>query len=209
MSYNRLVLSADRTLRRLLDARDGHFRFESGHHGRLMLDLDALFADPSALTPFVDALAARLSGVSAVVGPLVGGALLAFRVAERLGAAFACTELEPAPAGEMYAARYRLPASLVPLLAGHRVAVVDDVINAGSAVRATAAAVRAAGGSPVAIAALLRLGETSLQHFPDVPLQTLAVWPKHAVGAGFVPRLRLRHAPGQPVNPRPRRPGSA
>ncbi|MCM0677314.1 hypothetical protein NCC78_21865, partial [Micromonospora phytophila] len=65
------------------------------------------------------------------------------------------------------------------LISGRRVAIVDDVINAGSAVRSTAAAVRASGAEPVVIAALLRLGETALrqQSLAPVPLTTLASWP--------------------------------
>ncbi len=69
-----------------------------------------------------------------------------------------------------------------PSVRGRRAAVVDDVINAGSAVRATSAAIRAAGGDPVLIAALVRLGDTAPRH-PDlagVPMHTLTTWP-HAL----------------------------
>jgi orotate phosphoribosyltransferase len=34
----------------LVAARHGHFRLESGHHGRLWLDLDSLFAESGRLT---------------------------------------------------------------------------------------------------------------------------------------------------------------
>jgi orotate phosphoribosyltransferase len=173
--------SADHTLRRLLNARDGHFLFESGHHGRLLLDLDAMFGDPVAVEPLVLALAESIRGHGAqvVVGPLVGGSLLGYRIAERLRVPFAYTEREAGTATRMYPTRYRLPATMRSQVAGRRVAVVDDVVNAGSAVRATSAAVRAAGGEPVLVAALLRLGETALRHrdLAGVPLRTLAVWP--------------------------------
>ena len=63
----------------LLAARRGHFVLESGHHGNLWLDLDALFLRPAALLPFAGELARRLAPhrIEAVVGPLVGGALMA------------------------------------------------------------------------------------------------------------------------------------
>ena len=145
-----------------LAARRGHFRLESGHHGELWLDLDALFARPARVAPFVAELADRLSGCGAevVCGPLVGGGFVAQAVAERLGIEAAWTERVPAPSGGgLYAARYRLPEALRDRVRDRSVAVVDDVINAGSATRATIAGLRACDARPVALGALLVLGE--------------------------------------------------
>nr|MBA3259831.1 hypothetical protein [Gemmatimonadales bacterium] len=63
----------------LAAGRRGHFRLESGHHGGLWLDLDALFADSLRIEPFVAALtdALRAYDVAVVCGPLLGGAFLA------------------------------------------------------------------------------------------------------------------------------------
>jgi orotate phosphoribosyltransferase len=146
----------------LVAARTGHFELESGHHGELWLDLDALAWSAAELEPVVAGLAARIEphAVDAVCGPLTGGAFLAQPVAARLFAGFAHTERVPSGAGGLYSAEYRLPDALAARLAGRRVAVVDDVINAGSATRATLRAIRAAGGQPVVLAAMLALGET-------------------------------------------------
>jgi orotate phosphoribosyltransferase len=172
-------------LRELLHARHGHFRLESGHHGDLFLDLDAAFWDPAALAPLVRDLAGRLRPhrPDVVVGPLAGGAILAHAVAADLGTRFAAAERHAHDPGglysALYSAQYRLPPSVVPRLRGRRVAVVDDVVNAGSAVRSTLAAVAAAGGDPVATGALLRLGDTALRH-PEIarrPLEVLDAWP--------------------------------
>jgi orotate phosphoribosyltransferase len=144
-----------------LDARRGHFGLESGHHGELWLDLDALFARPARLAPFVAELAEQLSACDAdvVCGPLVGGAFVAQAVAERLGIAASWTERVAAPSGAgLYAARYRMPDALRGRVRGRSVAVVDDVVNAGSATRATIADLRACGARPVALGALLVLG---------------------------------------------------
>ena len=149
-----------------LAARRGHFRLESGHHGELWLDLDALFARPARLAPFVAELAERLSGCGAevVCGPLVGGAFVAQAVADRLGIEASWTERVAAPSGGgLYAARYRIPEALRDRLRDRSVAVVDDVVNAGSATRATIADLRACGARPIALGALLVLGEVAAQ----------------------------------------------
>ena len=145
-----------------LSARRGHFRLESGHHGELWLDLDGLFARPARLAPFVAELAEQLSacGADVVCGPLVGGAFVAQAVAERLGIEASWTERVAAPSGAgLYAARYRIPDALRDRLRGRSVAIVDDVVNAGSATGATIADLRACDTRPVALGALLVLGE--------------------------------------------------
>jgi orotate phosphoribosyltransferase len=145
-----------------LAARRGHFQLESGHHGELWLDLDALFARPAGVAPFVAELAERLSGcgAEAVCGPLVGGAFVAQAVADRLGIEASWTERVVAPSGGgLYAARYRIPEALRDRLRGRSVAVVDDVVNAGSATRATIADLRACDARPITLGALLVLGE--------------------------------------------------
>jgi orotate phosphoribosyltransferase len=149
-----------------LDTRRGHFRLESGHHGELWLDLDGLFARPARLAPFVAELAEQLSGCDAdvVCGPLVGGAFVAQAVAEQLGIEASWTERVAAPSrAGLYAARYRISDALRGRLRGRSVAVVDDVVNAGSATRATVAELRACGARPVALGALLVLGDGAAQ----------------------------------------------
>ena len=147
----------------LLSARRGHFLLESGHHGNLWLDLDALFLRPAALRPFTRELARRLGGhgVEAVVGPLVGGALIAEMVAAELDVRFAFAERRTGAGGVTYV----IPDAFHDHLRGRTVAIVDDAINAGSATRATLAALTILGARPVAVGSLLLLGETALPHF--------------------------------------------
>ena len=148
----------------LLPIRRGHFRFESGYHGEIWLDLDRLFANPRRIAPLVRELAGRLSGydVEAVVGPLVGGAFLAQMIATKLEAEFAFAEPQPAAAdGRLYPVAYRLPNTLAPLLQGKRVAIVDDAINAGSSLRGTFHALVTAGAKPAVAGALIVLSDTA------------------------------------------------
>ena len=150
----------------LVPSRRGHFAYESGHHGDLWLDLDTLFVSPRRLRPYVAELASQLTphGLEVVCGPLTGGAFVAQAIAAELDIAFCWTT----------AGSYELPAAFAPVVAGRRVAIVDDAINAGSAVSRTAAAVRAGGGHVVAVGALLLLGDP-----PDLgaPVEHLAALP--------------------------------
>jgi orotate phosphoribosyltransferase len=166
----------------LVPAREGHFRLESGHHGRLWLDLEALFVDPDRVGPIVDVLAEKLRAhdVSAVCGPLVGGAFLAQALAMALRAEFWFTErVIPVESHGLFPAEYHVPRSLRGQVEGKRVAIVDDAISAGSAVRGTYAELQARGAHPVVVATLLALGSAGLSYFSDkrVPVIPMAQLP--------------------------------
>ncbi len=160
-----------------LPARRGHFLLESGYHSDIWLTLDGLFADPATVAPLVAALADRLRphAAAAVCGPLLGGAFLAQAIATSLGSRFCYTELVAPGDSSLFTAEYQLPRALKRLVRGQSIAVVDDVISAGSSARATAVALAAAGASTIVVGALLVLGDAALIHFADqgVPVETL------------------------------------
>ncbi len=162
----------------LVDARRGHFLLESGHHSQLWLDLDALFAEPNRIAPFVAKLAKAIQphAVSSVCGPLLGGAFLAQLVALALGVEFCFTErVMPRESGGLYRARYLLPAAFTARVRNSRIAIVDDVMSAGSALRGTFAELRAHGAQPVVAGALLVLGSAGASHFVDQGVAVEAV----------------------------------
>jgi orotate phosphoribosyltransferase len=166
----------------LLAARKGHFRYESGHHGDLWLELSRMYLRPDRLRPLAAELARRLAvyGVEAICGPLVEGAMLAQMVAEELGTEFYFAEQIARPRGDgLYPVGYRIPDPLRPIARDKGTAVVDDVINAGSAVRGTLADLRTCGARPVAIGALLVLGSSGplFAVSERVPLERLADLP--------------------------------
>jgi orotate phosphoribosyltransferase len=174
----------------MVAGRRGHFLLESGHHSGLWLDLDALFAAPRRIDPFVSALARALRAypVTAVCGPLLGGAFLAQLVARELTLGFLYTErVVPPKVNELYQARYRLPGAFVEHVRGQRVALVDDVMSAGSALRGTYAELRAHGAVPVVAGGLLLLGSTGADYFAQrgVPVEAVVrdeyeLWPPAA-----------------------------
>ena len=123
-------------------------------------------------------------------GPLEGGAFLAYAVADRLGVAFL--------AGYRSATAYRVP-RIPGGIGGWRVAVVDDAVNAGTAVAACLRELRAQGAVPVAVAALLALGEANAM-VParlGVPFYPAGTMPSRAWPAPECPLC----ADGVPVTP--------
>jgi len=163
----------------MLAAKTGHFALESGHHGNLWLDLEQLFLRPNDLCPFVEELSRKLSGheFEAVCGPLIGGAFVAQTVASLLDVEFYFTEEMQGPRHDgLFPVAYRLPASLRDRVRGKPMAIVNDVINAGSAVRGTMADLERCGASIVAIGSLVVLGESAAQFAAarNVPLAYVA-----------------------------------
>jgi orotate phosphoribosyltransferase len=166
----------------LLAARRGHFCYESGHHGDLWLEIPRLYRRPTILRPFASALAARLARhhPEAVCGPLVEGAFLAQMVAEELDAEFYFAEQSRRPIDDgLYPVGYRIPASVRPDVRDKSTAIVDDVINAGSAVRGTLDDLRACGARPIVLAGLLVLGDSArdLASAEGVALESLTSLP--------------------------------
>ena len=159
--------SMEKDLLSLVSGRQGHFQFESGHHGDRWLQLETLCLRSRAIQPFTVELANRIAKyqVEAVCGPLVEGAFVALLVSLELGCEFTYAErFADGGRAELFPVQYRLPKSLHSAVKGKRVAIVNDVISAGSAVRGAFLDLQALGAKVLAIGALLGLGE-SVAHF--------------------------------------------
>ena len=170
----------------LFAARKGHFRFESGHHGDLWLEIPSAYIRPDRLRPYAARLARLLDAhqIEAVCGPMVEGALLAQMVAEELGAEFYFAEQFVRPgANDLYPIGYRIPATLRRSIRGKRTAVVDDVINAGSAIRGAVEDLEACGAQLVAIGSLLILGlpASAFAASKRIPLETVSHLPNNVL----------------------------
>jgi len=79
----------------------------------------------------------------------------------------------------LYPVRYRIPSGLRPKVHGKRVAVVNDVINAGSAVSGTVTDLAGCGARPAVIATLLVLGSWAFEYSKaeSLALENLASLP--------------------------------
>ena len=147
----------------LVRGRRGHFKLESGHHGDMWLQLETLCLHSRGIQPFVTQLAGRLirHKVEVVCGPLVEGAFIALLVSLELGCDFVYAErFANAELEGLYPVDYRIPRALNTAVKGKRVAIVNDVISAGSAVRGATSDLQAIGADVVAIGALLVLGDS-------------------------------------------------
>jgi orotate phosphoribosyltransferase len=174
---------------RLARPRRGHFDLGTGYHGDVWLDLDALFLRPSLLRPPIRWLGDRLLAhrADAVCGPMEGGAFLAQAIADVLGTAFLPAYRRPAARpGDVTA--YRL-ARVRGGIGGWRVAIVDDAVNAGTAVQACFHQVRGSGAIPVAAAGLLSLGRASamVAATMSVPFYAAGAIPSQTWPAGKCP----------------------
>ena len=125
-------------------------------------------------------LAGRLSrhDIQGVCGPLTGGAFTALLVARELKIEFFYAEkVADRPSDALLSVGYRLPAALRERVRGKRLAIVDDVISAGSAVRGTFADLVTCDAKIVALGSLIVLG-SAIQSFAvdnRLALETLAV----------------------------------
>ena len=176
-------------MNRLARPRQGHFDLGTGYHGDVWLDLDALFLRPALLRPHVRWLADRLREhqVDAVCGPMEGGAFLAQALADLLETAFLAAYRAPAQPAEEPTA-YRLP-RVRGGISGWRVAIADDAVNAGTAVEACSGLLRGHGAVPVAVAALLSLGQagTTMPAALSVPFYATDTMQSRAWPAGNCP----------------------
>ena len=130
----------------------------------------------------VRAIAGTLSRFqpAAICGPLVEGAFVGLLVASSLRLPFSYSEpTREEREADLFPVSYPIPAPLRAQLRGKRVAVVNDAINAGSAIRGTLAALEECEAKPVAIGALAVYGDAAskLAASHALPLETLASFP--------------------------------
>jgi len=148
----------------LLGVRRGHFKMESGYHSATWFELASLFDDPVTVRPFAAELAPRLSRhrPDAICGPMTGGAKLADMIATELGIDAIVAERSDTPgATGLFPVHYRIADAQRAKMRARRIAIVDDAISAGSAVRGTHADLLECGALPVALGALVVFGDAA------------------------------------------------
>jgi len=162
----------------LLAVHRGHFRVESGMHGDVWFDLEEAYTKPKGLETFTVELSRMVAPyeADAVCGALVGGAFVGYSVALELGIEFMYTErFEKRLSNGERKVEYRLAKGFQLVTAGKRVAVIDDVINAGSAALKTCQELIRYGARPLVLGSLLTVGGKRPKALPgnDLPIVAL------------------------------------
>ena len=144
---------------------EGHFLLHSGRHGDQFIQMAQAFQYPDKVGELCGALAEKLRpyGARVVVGPAVGGILMAYEVGRALGIRALYTEKREGV--------HRLGRGF-KLEPGEPVVVVDDVSTTGDSVRQAMAAARAAGGTVVAAGLIVDRSGGAVSF--DVPFASLA-----------------------------------
>ncbi|HWQ73582.1 MAG TPA: orotate phosphoribosyltransferase [Desulfitobacteriaceae bacterium] len=126
----------------------GHFRLTSGKHSAQYMQCAQVLQYPHLATQLGAELAKAWQGqgIRTVIGPAMGGIIVAHEVAGALGVRALFTEREN---GVM---SLRRGFSLSP---GEKVLVVEDVITTGGSVREVLAVVRELGAEPVGVGVLV------------------------------------------------------
>ena len=128
---------------------DGHFLLTSGLHSPRYVQCARLLQYPDRAERACRALADRVRGlgrVDAVVGPALGGILVAHELARALGVRGMFTERE---GGAMTLRRG------FEIAAGERVLIAEDVVTTGRSSGEVGAVVAACGGQVVGVACLI------------------------------------------------------
>ena len=126
----------------------GHFLLASGRHSDRFLQMNVVLQHP----PLSERLCGAMAGlwgdseIDAVVGPAVGGIIVAYETARALEARALFTEREDGKMGLLRGFALR---------PGERVLVVDDVLTTGGSLRETAIAVREAGAEVLGVSVLV------------------------------------------------------
>jgi orotate phosphoribosyltransferase len=143
----------------------GHFLLTSGLHSDVYFEKFALLSQPDILSELLGRLAAphQKSQIQTVVGPTLGGAIIAFELARQLG----CRAIYAEAEGDKRVLRRGF--SLDP---GERVLICDDILTTGRSVHEVIDMVEGYKADITGIALLLDRsgGETKFRY----PLHTLA-----------------------------------
>jgi len=182
---------------------DGHFLLTSGLHSSTYVQSALILQYPDEAEALGRALAGRLrsggvEGVDVVIGPALGGIIVAHEVGRALG----CRALFAERSDGQMKLRRGFTISL-----GERALVVEDVITTGGSVGEVAALVRQAGGVVAGFGALVdrSAGRASL----DAPVTSLItlVLPTYRPETCPLCRagepIRKPGSRGAPLSPRP------
>jgi len=143
------VTDVDALLRSTGAMLEGHFKLASGRHSGTYIEKFRIMEDPTATTALCGMIADhyRNAGATLVVGPAMGGVILAFETARQLGVRSIYAEKD-SEGGLFFDRGFKIDQ-------GQPVIVIDDVLTTGGSVRKTLDVVARAGGNVIGVAFLI------------------------------------------------------
>jgi len=137
----------------------GHFVYTSGFHGDAYVNKDAVYRDTFFMKEIGELIAARCPHPDVVLGPAVGGALLAQWVAYAFSREdMMSRHIVPAVYADKDGDGFVVKRGYDKLIAGKKVLVVEDILNTGDSVRKTIEAVRYRQGEVIGVGAICNRG---------------------------------------------------
>ena len=125
---------------------EGHFQLTSGRHSDKYMQCAKLFQNASISEMFAKELAGKFEGVDIVIGPAVGGIILAYEVSRQLGVKNIFAERQN---GVMTLRRgFEIPK-------GAKVLVVEDVVTTGGSVKEVVALVHEMGAKVIGVGSIV------------------------------------------------------
>lgn len=127
---------------------EGHFELTSGRHSDKYMQCAKVFRFPEYTSSLARALAEKIADkkISKVIGPAIGGIILAYEVSKALNVTNIFAERED---GKMVFRRG------FEVLEGERILIVEDVVTTGGSVKEVIELVKEKGGIPVAVASIV------------------------------------------------------
>jgi orotate phosphoribosyltransferase len=125
---------------------EGHFLLTSGRHSDKYMQCAKLFQNAAISEQFAKELASKFDGVDLVVGPAVGGIILAYEVSRQLGVPNIFAEREN---GAMTLRRG------FAVNEGDRVLVVEDVVTTGGSVKEVITLLNSMGAMVVGVGSIV------------------------------------------------------
>jgi len=149
---------------------DSHVVYTKGDHGTAYIDKDwAMHKTPAdVLIAYQIAHRFKDREIEVVVGPETGGAILAKLVAIEL-VQLTGKSVNFAYARKRQGGGFEFQSQYPALITGHRVLVVEDILNTGGSALDTVNAVKALGGILVGLGALCNRGGVTASQVGDPP----------------------------------------
>ncbi len=149
MSKGPLVEDVDALLRSTGAVLEGHFQLASGRHSGVYIEKFRIMEDPPATAALCAMIAEHFkdSGATLVIGPAMGGVILAYETASQLGLHGFFAEKD-ADGSLMFDRGFEVAP-------GQPVLVVDDVLTTGGSVRKVLSLLEAAGANVVGVGFLI------------------------------------------------------